>query len=80
MILINVNYFLENIKMKYFITSFRFWSKNVTSTLNEHIILLLKLICSTCLNVKQKKIRFSMKKVSVFTVRKISNKVMGWIV
>jgi hypothetical protein len=48
MILINVNYRLENINMKYFITSFRFWSKNVTSTLNEHIILLLKQICSTC--------------------------------
>jgi hypothetical protein len=42
MILFNVNIFLENINMKYFITSFRFWSKNVTSTLNEPIILLLE--------------------------------------
>ena len=62
MILFNVNIFLENINMKYFITSFRFWSKNVTSTLNEPIILLLEQICSTCLNVKQNKNRVFMKK------------------
>jgi hypothetical protein len=68
MILINVNNVLENINMKYFITSFRFWSKNVTSTLNEHIILLLKQICSTC----NKLFKFKTEQIQVLYEKSIS--------